>query len=116
MIANRTGKAAEEFTQMRRIDFMEKYFPMVGGKEAIEPTTRKLFSFIFVRDPFSRLVSGYTQMMIHDWEKEALFRFMLYILLVNIIFKILKPIFHLPSYKWMRDHILTSIRKIDIKE
>ena len=75
MIANKTGKVPKDLTQTRRIDFMEKYFPLVGGKENIGPITRKLFSFIFVRDPFSRLVSGYTQKMIHDWEKDALFRF-----------------------------------------
>ena len=58
-----------------RLELRNSYYSWpLNGTESMESVTKRLFSFVIVREPFARLVSGYRQKMIHDWEKETDFR------------------------------------------
>ena len=54
----------------------------------LEEASRNLMLMAYVRNPFSRLASGYLEKFVHewDWKKEAM------------------------EYKWLRDRILVNYR------
>lgn len=63
----------------------EEHFPLKN--ETFTQAKESLLSFVFVREPFARIVSAYNDKMVRDWSK---------------------PVFDL---RWMRDEIMEKYRK-----